>query len=80
MHEEAQRPFTPITIDEGASSQQNLTRRNSETSETPQSLSATVSSAEDAGDWEIRISDLQICQHPDGRPIELGSGAFGKVP
>lgn len=29
--------------------------------------------------WEIRPSDLQICRGPDGKYVELGSGAFGKV-
>lgn len=30
-------------------------------------------------DWELRPEDIQICSHPDGRPWELGTGAFGQV-
>ena len=30
-------------------------------------------------DWQIQPHDLQICRHPDGRYVELGTGAFGKV-
>ena len=30
-------------------------------------------------DWQIQPYDLQICRHPNGRYVELGTGAFGKV-
>lgn len=30
-------------------------------------------------DWEVRESDVAICQRPDGSDWELGGGAFGKV-
>lgn len=76
---ELQRAFTPMTIDGATSSQHISMQQGSDGSEPPQSLCATHSSVEDAVEWEIRQSDLQICHHPDGRRIELGSGAFGKV-
>lgn len=44
-----------------------------------QSRAFTASTVEDVDDWEISSAELQICRHPDGRPIELGSGAFGKA-
>ncbi len=44
-----------------------------------QSRAFTVSTVEDVDDWEISSTELQICRHTDGRPIELGSGAFGKA-
>ena len=44
-----------------------------------QSRAGTVSTVEDVDDWEISSAELQICRHPDGRPVELGSGAFGKA-
>ena len=44
-----------------------------------QSRACTVSTVEDVDDWEISSAELQICRHDDGRPIELGSGAFGKA-
>lgn len=50
-----------------------------EISEPRQSLAFSASTVDDAEDWEIKSSELQLCHHPDGRPIELGSGAFGKV-
>lgn len=44
-----------------------------------QSQALTGSTVDEVDDWEIKSSDLRICRSPDGRPVELGSGAFGKV-
>ena len=31
------------------------------------------------GDWQIKDSEIEIDEHPSGRPYLLGSGAFGIV-
>lgn len=72
----------PTTRDESAlksSTQSSSGEPGLEVGSRRQSRAFTASTVEDVDDWEISSAELQICRHPDGRPIELGSGAFGKA-
>ena len=81
MHSDAQRQLSRAHKEGAIESPCESGQQSSENeiSEPRQSRAMTASTVDDAEDWEIKPADLQICRLPDGRPFELGSGAFGKV-